>query len=324
MAWTVEAGARSPGERRKTTTTGVWPAALAAALVLAVLVAVLAAGGCSRGPRPISVLDDAGREVSLERPPERIVSMAPANTEILFALGLGDKVVGVTSLCNYPPEVAGIEKVGDSFSPDYEKIVALNPDLVLAVGTADSQLVKGLEGYGLKVFVLQAESVADVADDIELVGKVTGAEDRARKVAGDLRARVDAVRKKLEPVADDAKPTVFWVLDGDLWTVGPGSFVDDLITQAGGRSIAGTIGLPYGQLSLETVLEADPDVIIIPVLDPSVPAALEAKVGWDTLTAVRNGRVYQVDPDAVSRPGPRIAEGLEEVAALLYPDVFGQ
>lgn len=292
------------------------------ALAATVILAAMAAGGCKSGG-PGTVVDDAGRSVTLERVPEKIVSMAPSNTEILFAIGVGDKVVGVTSYCTHPPEALAVEKVGDAWNPDYEKIVSLEPDLVLAVGTADSDIVRALENYGLTVFVLQASTLAQVADDIELVGKVTGAEARAAEVAGELRARMRAVGLELSDLGDAERPSVFWVLDSLLWTVGPGSFIDDLIDLAGGYNIGRSLGLAYGQFSMESLLEADPDVIIIPVLDPATPEALAAIDGWDTLTAVVNGRVYQIDPDAVSQPGPRVVDALEQVAALLHPDLFG-
>ena len=296
-----------------------------AAMTLIIIVALLAGlalfSGCGRGQ--VTVTDDAGRQVALDRTPRKIVSMAPSNTEILFALGLGERVVGVTNYCNYPPETTGVAKVGDAWAPDYEKIVSLQPDLVLAVGTAASELVKGLEGYGLKVLVLQADTVDKVAADVELVGRVTGVEKAAKRLAADVLARLAAVEKKMSGIPSADRPSVFWVLDNSLWTVGPGSFVHDVILQAGGRNVAESTGQAYSQFSLEGLLEADPDIIIIPVLDPSVPAALAGLPGWAGLTAVKTGRVYQVDPDVVSRPGPRIAEAVETVAALLYPNLFG-
>ncbi len=310
-------------------TTGLGARRLGRRLCALVVALGLAAGpfglaGCQEADKGISVVDNAGREIKLDRAPRKVVSMAPSNTEILYALGLGDRVVGVTTYCNYPPEAANVAKVGDAYSPDYEKIVSLEPDLVLAVGTADSQIVKGLESYGLKVFVLQAATVDAVPGTIELVGQVMGVRAKGKEVADALRERIAAVKRRI-PEAQADRPSVFWVLDSDLWTVGPSSFVGDLISAAGGVNIAADkLGTEYGQLSLEYILETDPEVIVIPVLDPSVPAALEKLVGWDTLTAVKNGRVYQIDPDVVSRPGPRIAEALEEVAGLFYPDVFGQ
>ncbi len=290
-------------------------------LGLIILAAVPAAGGCV--PKRITATDDAGRQITLDHAPVKIVSMAPSNTEILYALGLGDRVVGVTTFCNYPAETAGVAKVGDSWSPDYEKIVSLEPDVVFAVGTAESELVKGLEGYGLKVVVLQAATVSQVADDVRLVAKVCGVEEAGETLASELESRIEAVSRRVTAVPVEQHPTVFWCLDSDLWTVGPNSFISDVITMAGGRNIAADLGMDYGQFSMESLLQADPDVIIVPVLDQSVPAKLAQIAGWSTLSAVKNGRVYQIDPDVVSRPGPRIAEAVEQVAALVNPETFG-
>lgn len=293
-----------------------------AVILGAALLVVTAVTGCGLfgGDGPRTVVDSVGREVTLERSPKRIVSMAPSNTEILFALGLGDRVVGVTNFCNYPPEAADIEKVGDHWAPDYEKIVALEPDLVLAVGTAESQIVKDLESYGLKVFVVEAETVDEVADNVELVGRITGAVKEAEALAGDIRSRIDAVRQRVAETAVGERPSVFWVLDSMLWTVGPGSFVHDLITVAGGENVAASSGQAYCQFSMESLLAADPDVIIMPIIDPAAADALAANEGWESLTAVKEGRVHMIDPDIVSRPGPRIAEAIERVAAILYPE----
>jgi iron complex transport system substrate-binding protein len=299
------------------------PRLRALTLVLVALALAIAVAGCIFGGGRVMVTDDAGRQITLEQAPEKIVSMAPSNTEILFALGLGERVVGVTTYCDYPDETADVAKVGDSYSPDYEKIISLEPDLVLAVGTADSELVKGLEGYGLTVCVLQAETVAQVPDDIELVGQVTHAGKAAKTVADDVRARIKTVSDRISGTAPADRPVVFWCLDDLLWTVGPGSFVNDVIAIAGGQNIGATLGQAYGQFSLESLLEADPGVIIIPILDPAVPGKLAQLDGWETLTAVKSGRVYQIDPDIVSRPGPRIAEAVEKVAGLLYPSLFG-
>jgi iron complex transport system substrate-binding protein len=299
------------------------PPFLTVGALLIIVALAFTATGCMFLRGKLVVTDDAGREIVLDRAPQRIVSMAPSNTEILFALGLGDRVVGVTTYCNYPPEAVGVAKVGDSYAPDYERIVSLKPDIILAVGTADSELVKGLEGYGLKVFVLQANSVAEVPDDIELVGRLLRVEKEARDLANSIRTRIQTVSSRLASPAPAAKPSVFWCLDNLLWTVGPGSFVNDVITLAGGQNIGGNLGQPYGQFSLESLLEADPEVIIIPLLDPAVPGELARLEGWGTLTAVRTAHVYQIDPDIVSRPGPRIAEAVEQVAALLHPILFG-
>ncbi|HSW10759.1 MAG TPA: cobalamin-binding protein [Bacillota bacterium] len=293
-----------------------------AALVLLLLVVV--AMNLRQPAAPVegrTFLDGAGRHVTLPGIPQRLISMAPANTEILFALGLGDRVLGVTTWCNYPAEAQAIEKVGDAWAPNYERIVALQPDLVLAAGTADSEVVVRLEALGVPVLVVNAPTVADVVEQVVLVGAATGAAQRAAELAGAMRDRIEEIEARVAPAAAD-RPTVFWALDDQLWTVGPGSFVHDLIELAGGRNLAEGLGAPYAQYSLEALLQADPDVIIVATLAPGAVAGLDALPGWSDLTAVKAGRVHPVDGDLVSRPGPRIVDGLELVARLLYPGQF--
>ncbi|MHB0884929.1 MAG: ABC transporter substrate-binding protein [Bacillota bacterium] len=295
--------------------------AVALAVSLAAVISLVA--GCSLfGPKTTTVSDDAGRQVQLTGQPERVVSMAPSNAEILFALGLGDRVVGVTNYDNYPAETATKEKVGDAFNPNYEKITALKPDLVLAVGTAQSQIVQKLEGYKVKVMVLNAKKVRDVLADITLVGKITGTTAKAAEITGAMDKKLNDIQAKVAAVPAEQRPTVFWALDNTLYTVGPGSFVDDLITLAGGRNIAADAKQDYPQFSQEELLARDPDVIVIPLLDESMKPQFKAIKGWDKLKAVKTNRVYFIDPDIVSRPGPRITAGVEEVAKMLHPDLF--
>jgi iron complex transport system substrate-binding protein len=295
--------------------------AVVAAVVLLLLLAVAVALRQPAQPVERTVTDGAGRQVVLRGIPQRLISMAPANTEILFALGLGPQVVGVTTWCNYPDEAQAIEKVGDAWAANYERIVALQPDLVLAAGTADSEVVVRLEELGVPVLVVNAPTVAEVVEQVLLVGRVTGVDGRATELAGAMRDRMEQVRDRVAAPAGE-RPVVFWVLDDQLWTVGPGSFVHDLIELAGGRNLAEGLVAPYAQYSLEALLKADPDVIVVATLAPGSVAALDALPGWSQLTAVKAGRVHPVDGDLVSRPGPRIGEGLELVARLLYPERF--
>jgi iron complex transport system substrate-binding protein len=246
--------------------------------------------------------------------------MAPNLTEILFALGLDQAVVGRTSFCNYPPAAASMPSVGDEWSPNFEQIVALKPDLVLAVGTAESKIVVECRKLGLTTVVTQSATIEEVLDDIELVGMVTGAQERATSLAGDLRRRYEAVRQQAAGVT--VKPKVFWVIDTSLWTVGPGTFLDHLTTAAGGVNVAGSQDQPYLQYSMEALLAADPDAIIF-ALPRSEYEQMQALPGWNTLRAVKEGRVLFPDPDVVSRPGPRIVDGLELVARGLHPGLFG-
>jgi len=293
-------------------------------LALAVVVALLGVAGCrTAAPVERTVTDGAGRVVTLPAAsPSRIVSMAPACTEILFALGLGDRLVGVTTWCDYPEEARSLTKVGDAWSPDYERIVGLKPDVVLAAGTAESEIVLRLQAYDIPVVVVNAATVDEVPAQVELVGEVTGRIEQARELAASMRSRLQEVRRRVAEIPVTARPTVFWVLDDLLWTVGPGSFVHDLLESGGGRNVAEALGVPYAQYSLEALLEKNPDVIVLAALDPTLGPGLEALPGWSNLRAVREGRVYRVDADLVSRPGPRVVDGVELVARLLHPQVF--
>ena len=295
----------------------------AAALIAGLALLVTLASGCSLvGPKTTTISDDAGRQVQIKGQPKRIVSMAPSNAEILFALGLGDRVVGVSNYDDYPPEATTKEKVGDALNPNYEKIAALKPDLVLAVGTAQSEIVKKLEGYNINVIVLNAQKVRDALNDIALVGRVTGTSTKATEITAAMSKKLDEVQAKVAGVPADKRPTVFWALDASLYTVGPGSFIDDLITLAGGKNIAADTKQAYPQFSQEALIARNPDVIIIPLIDPTLANQLKTMKGWDKLKAVKEGRVYTIDPNIVSRPGPRIATGVETVAKLLHPELF--
>lgn len=309
--------------------TSRWKAVVVAAL-LASLTAV-SVSGCFlskevRADRkagfPMTLKDEAGREVKLATRPQRLVSMAPSNTEILFALGLGDKVFGVSNFDNFPPEATKKEKVGDAFNPNYEKIVGLKPDLVLAVGTAQSEIVKKLDGLKVPTFVLQASSLAAVYDEINLVGKITGTAAKAQEVVGVMQAKEKAVLAKVAAVAADKRPKVFWMLDDQLWTVGPGSFINDILVKLGATNVATKTNQAYSQYSMESLLKDDPDVIVIGSSSPDTMDKVKKLNGWSKLTAVKNNKVYTVNPDLVSRPGPRLMDGLEAAAKVLYPDQF--
>lgn len=303
------------------------------ALVVALLTALttLSVSGCFlskevRADRqagfPMTIKDGAGREVKLQKRPQRMVSMAPSNTEILFALGLGDKVVGVTTFDNYPPEATKKEKVGDSFNPNYEKIVGLKPDLVLAVGTAQSEIVKKLDGLKVPTFVLQASNLSAVYDEIALIGKVTGTAAKAQEVVAGMQAKEKAVLSKVAAVPADKRPKVFWMIDDQLWTVGPGSFINDILVKLGAQNVAAKTGQAYSQFNMESLLKEDPGVIIAGADIPGLLDKVKKLNGWSKLSAVKNNKVYTVNPDLVSRPGPRIIDGLEAAAKVLYPDLF--
>jgi len=268
---------------------------------------------------PVRVVDDLGRNITLENYPERIVSTAPSNTEILFALGLGDRVVGVTEYCDYPEEAKEKEKIGGFSTVDIERIIALKSDLVLATQKTGNENIERLEELGIPVAVLQPENLDGILEDIKLVGELTGTEDRAYALEAGMRERMEAVYKKTRNLE---KPKVFYVVWHDpLMSAGSETFISDLISMAGGVNIAQDI-VGYKTMSLETVVDRDPDIIIVsigPGQHSTYDFLMEEKRLQD-VSAAKNGRIYAVDQNIVSRAGPRIVDGLEEFAKFIHPE----
>ncbi len=273
---------------------------------------------------PGLITDDLGRMVFIEDIPQRILSLAPSVTEILFALGLGDKVVGVTDYCDYPEEAKAKPKVGAPF-PGFslETIVDLEPQLVLSVaGTVLTQL----ENVGLTVVVLQPKDLSGVLRDIALVGGITGKEEEATALIDSMKERIVNIAVRAATVTE--KPTVFYEIDASWnennpWTAGSNTFQGDLIDLAGGRNIAaGRSG--WYELSMEEILDADPDLIILEDYQFGVtPESVANRFTWKGLTAVKEGKVYPItDASLTSRQGPRIVDGLEEIARIIHPELF--
>jgi iron complex transport system substrate-binding protein len=281
--------------------------------------------GCQSQFQPGTYTDDTGRGVAIEEVPQRIVSFGPSITEILFALGLGEKVVGVDDFSDYPAEAQSKPKIGNAYSPSIENLVALEPDLVFTV--EHEQLNSQLEALGIKFLILDPKDIDSIFKDIELVGEVTGTEREAEKLVGDMQ---DTINHILDLVEGAPKVKVLFIIDAtDMtmpWTAGPGSFIDALITMAGGENIAAEAPSAWAQLSIEEVVSADPDVIIIQTMTGGVPTvtieALEAHPVWGEMKAVIQGNVFLIDGDLVSRPGPRIVQGLEELAEIIHPELF--
>lgn len=259
--------------------------------------------------------------MTLPSTPQRIISLAPAYTEILFALGLGDRVVGVTNFCNKPEEAKSKEKVGDAFNLNLEKIVSLKPDLVFVTGTSESAYVKDIEKLGYPVFVSSPATIDDVLSLIEKIGEVTGKSREARRLVDSMRSSLSEITSKVQSSGAN-RASVFVAIDPDLWTVGPGSFVHDVITRAGALNVVADAAQPYLQVSMETLLERSPDAILIAFPKESYHL-LESRTGWSSLEAVKNGRVFFIDPDLISRPGPEIVKAVEAVARALYPEAMG-
>jgi iron complex transport system substrate-binding protein len=275
---------------------------------------------------PLTLTDDLGREVTVEAMPQRIVSLLPSNTEILFAVGAGDQVVGVTSYCNYPPEATTREQVGGitNQSLSIETIIALEPDLILASGSQD-EIIPILEQAGQTVIALDPATFDDIYANLELVGQVTGHLDQATTITAELRRRVETVNTKASTIPADERLTVFYEVWHDpLMTAGPNTFIGQMVKIAGGHNIFDDVGEDWPQVSAEVIVERNPDVILGPTnhSDELTVEKITARTGWVNITAVENERIYILNGDAVSRPGPRIVDMLEEVARDLYPDLF--
>ena len=271
--------------------------------------------GC-RTPAPVSssasVTDDLGRKVSVSAKPVRIVSLAPSITEILFALGAGDRVAGVTSYCDFPAEARNKPRVGDTIKPDLERIVALKPDLVL-ISTA-SQLedfTRRLEGLNTPAFVTNPRTVEDVFHSIEQIGAIIGESGSAQNLVMQLRARTGQVQAR----ATGNRPKVLYILQlSPLITAGSNTFINDLIIKAGGESISGMETADYPQFSRETVIARAPELIVIPKgHGTEILNINEVKEIFKETPAVRKNRLLQIDHDLIDRPGPRLIDGLEEL-----------
>jgi iron complex transport system substrate-binding protein len=277
---------------------------------------------------PLTLEDSLGRTITLDTPAQRIVSLAPSNTEILFAIGAGDQLVGRDAFSDYPPEAAQIADVGGGWGDlNLETIVSLEPDLVLAAELSPPEQVQSLESLGLTVYLLKNPLQLDgLYSNLLTVGQITGHEEQAATLVDSLKQRVTAVENKLTAV--ETRPLVFYELDSTEpnapWTAGPGTFIDTLISMAHGENLGNVLQSEWGQISVEELLTKDPDFIILGdyTWGGVTVEDVEARTGWETLKAVKNDHVYTFDDNLVSRPGPRMVDGLEAMAELLHPEAF--
>jgi iron complex transport system substrate-binding protein len=281
----------------------------------------------STAPAEAGITDSLGRRVSFSAAPRRIVSLAPSVTEILFAVGAGPQVVGTTQFCNFPPEADALPEVGGfaANTINVEALVDLTPDLVITAATSHRAVVEALEKLDIPVLVLVPESFEAVYTNIEQIGALTGHAQEAAALTAEMRERVAAVSARVASVPAEQRPGVFWeVTDEPLISAGPRTFIGQMIALAGATNIFADAQEDYPQVSAEAVVERDPAVILGPdSRGPTLtPDLLAQRPGWAGITAVREGRVYQLNGDIVSRPGPRLADALEELAQALYPKLF--
>jgi iron complex transport system substrate-binding protein len=286
---------------------------------LALLIIALTLTACSPTEQtpPQYFFDDLGRLVAINGTPQRIISLAPSNTEILFALGLGDKVVGVTDWCDYPPEALEKEKVGSYDTPDTEKIVALNPDLILVAYGTTMDVINNLVGLGLTVFGIKTTDLDDLLNDIRTIGEITDKELEAYALTSEMESKIEAIADATSELEE--RPRVFYIVWHDpLWTAGSGTFIHELIEKAGGVNICQNI-TGYTTISIEEIVARNPEVII--TSEWSYDWAINATELAST-NASQTDRIYQGDDDLVQRPSPRLVEGLEWFAHFIHPEIF--
>ncbi len=294
-------------------------------LALALLLTACAAPAVSLAG-PLQVTDGLGREISLEGPAVRVVSLAPSNTEMLFAIGAGSQVVGRDEVSDYPAQAAEVASIGSTYGQlNTEAILALDPDLVLAADITAPEQLQSLEALGLTTFVLANPSDFEgLYENLETVGELTGHTVEASELAANLRARVENV---ISAMGDIDRVAVFYEIDGidpsAPWTTGAGTFQDLLIELAGGENVASGIQ-GWGQIDIEQLVIQDPEVIVYgegPFVVTTVES-LSERPGWDGIAAVQAGRVIPIDTNWVDRPGPRLVDALEAMARALHPELF--
>lgn len=267
------------------------------------------------------VVDEVGRRVKVPERAHRIVSLAPSLTEVVFALGFENELVGVTDFCDFPPEAKKKTKVGGMINPSLEAILALRPDLVLATVEGNrAETVLSLERLGLPVFVVKSRGLQGLFSSIEKLGEVMGRGEAARALLGELQERAVGIRRRVQGLS---RPRVLYLIWPEPPIVpGKGTLIDDLIRWAGGESISGDSPIPYPRYSLEEIIARSPEVIVISSKHGEASDLIRRLKRLDTLPAVRHGRIHFVNGDLVNRPGPRVVEGLLQLARLIHPEAF--
>ena len=272
---------------------------------------------------PLTVIDVTGTAVTIPQEPQRIISIAPSNTEILFALGLEDKIVGITNYCNFPEETKNIEKIGETFPLNLEKIVSLKPDLILAYAGQLNEIPR-LRELGLKVIVIEPLNLQETLKSIQMVATVGGIPEKGNILVKNLSQRVDQIKTEVSNLEITKKPKVF--IGGiyeTIWTPGEGTLFNELISLAGGTNIAAGFS-GWTKISLEFIVKEDPDIIIIPIgaMNPGDELKIKENIyqrpGWSNLSAVKTQKIFIVNEDLFFRPGPRLVDGLERLYKIFY------
>ena len=279
------------------------------------------------GTTTLVFTDDLDNELQFDQYPQAIVSISPSMTEMLFALGAGEQLVGRDEMSTYPEAALDVPNIGAMWGDlPVEAILAAEPDLVLAAEIISPETVSALQELGLTVYwQANPDTFEDLWDNLREIAALTGHKEEAETLATELAARVAAVEKAITDA--ETTPVVFYELDAtdpsNPWTTGSGTFIDYIISLAGGVNAAAALEGEYAQISAEALISENPYVILLGDALYGISAeSVMARAGWDAIAAVQNGAVYPVDPNTLSVPGPRLVDGLETVAALLHPELF--
>lgn len=269
------------------------------------------------------VVDDRGMEITFNSVPETVVSLRPSNTEILFELGVGDKIIGANEYDNYPEEALEIERVADISTVNNERIVELNPDVVFAYTSGGEAQIEQLESAGIKVFVIQAaSSIEDIYDDIQQIANVMGEKEKGEQIVEGIQQQIVAVQEKTATI-DERKKVYFEIASApDIWSIGSGTYQQELIEAAGVENIyADQQG--WFAVTEEDIINRNPKVIATTVNVTEDPVGeILSRAGWSSITAIQNEDVYLLNPDIIDRPGPRIGQAVEMIAETIYPELF--
>lgn len=290
--------------------------------ILSILLLLLFTINFSKTTFPIEVKDDLGRTIIIQNPPSRIISLAPSSTEILFALKLNDKIVGVTDFCDYPREAKIKEKVGGFSNPNVEKIISLNPDLVVLYKSFPKEIFNQLTQSLPKTnfVVLDPKNFEDVLNNILLLGNITGKEKEAQYIHGNMLRRLKTIERKLIPIKTKIK-VLFLLWNDPFISTSPSTFVGDLLKRLKVENIVEKDTPEYPVLSVEYIMQKNPDIILIGEMSGISIDSIINRPEFSNISAVKNKKIFYINDDLVFRPGPRLIDGLEALFKTLYPNL---
>jgi len=293
-------------------------------LLLFTLNLFLLMGSANTVNYPLTIIDDTGTAVTIPQEPQRIISTAPSNTEILFDLGLQEKIVGITNYCNFPEETKNIEKIGEISPLNFEKIISLNPDLILAYAGFQLKEIPRLRELGLNTIVLEPLTLKETLKSIKMVATDCGIPEKGNTLVENLLQRINKIKTKVSKIAITERPNIF--IGGiyeTIWTPGEGTLFNELISLAGGRNIAAGLS-GWTKISQEFIVKEDPDIIIIPIGamnpgdEPKIKENISQRPGWSNISAIKTQKIFIVNEDLFYRATPRLVDGLELLYEIFY------